>query len=329
MRFVGLKWKRANILAGEASFSNERLFYEKKFSEWNPMMVFAKDERTPKTDLVKIPLWNSHMSIVAGDKFCAGRSYGSFYYKCDKRPAAGEIRCKTCSLSDEWFACVKCRGECINQKKRAGCETTPYILYLAAFGERVKIGVSNQFRFFERILEQGADFAVKIMEIKDGGYARKLEQDISKKLKITDRVRSEYKIKNFISDPNSSIASISQAILEITEAGHDVDAARVYDMRENYRLSNITGKINDRLKLLSKGQYTTPETLFAVGSVASMKGSISIMKSGSEYFPLNFKDIIGRDVHMKISHKASPIATAESSMSSEISLNNWSTPTSF
>ena len=269
MRFVSLKWN--------------------KLDEWTPVIFLADNGKNAKSGLVSMPLWDSHLEIIIGEKFCSGYSRGAYHYTCDSKAGASDRKCSSCEKADEWLPCIKCRGSCINLKKRAACETAPYIVYMAAFGEKVKVGVSNYFRFYERILEQGADFSVRLLEVKDGGHARHLEQKISKATGITDRVRSAFKLRNFISDPNQSAAALSRNIVKIIESGFPVgENTPIYDMRRFYRIFNAKQPFKE-------ADYSNKIS----GSVACVKGSIAILKNSEGLLQVNFRELVGCDVFIK------------------------------
>lgn len=65
----------------------------------------------------------------------------------------------------------------------------PHIVYLAFFGTtKIKIGISNQKRYRERWLEQGALLATVIAQCDDVYKAREIESHISKNFKIPEVV---------------------------------------------------------------------------------------------------------------------------------------------
>lgn len=65
----------------------------------------------------------------------------------------------------------------------------PHIVYLAFFGtKKIKIGISNQKRYFERWLEQGALLATIIDQCDNVYKAREIESNISKNFKIPEVV---------------------------------------------------------------------------------------------------------------------------------------------
>ena len=79
------------------------------------------------------------------------------------------------------YPCIICDGtECLLPKRRLECSKTPYTIYLASFGEVVKVGVSQRERLMQRWLEQGAEFACELKVVKDGLLARRLENMIGK-----------------------------------------------------------------------------------------------------------------------------------------------------
>ncbi|MBI2583545.1 MAG: DUF2797 domain-containing protein [Candidatus Aenigmarchaeota archaeon] len=270
MRLVNVKWKYAG--------------------EWTPTLVLAEAGKSEKSSLAEIPLWNAFLKMQVGERFCSGYFQGAYHYACSNKPESGEYLCSSCAKKDEWLPCVKCRGSCINHQKREGCETADYIIYMAAFGNRTKVGVSRKYRFFPRILEQGADFAARLFDMQDGGYARQLEQKLSRKTGITDRVSGDFKIKRILTDPNESIAAMSESMARIEEKLKlNLPGVKIYDMRSFYRIQNV----KEPPKPLQSDEIC--------GKVLCVKGSIAVLQN-DEVFSVNFRSLIGSEITVKASN---------------------------
>ena len=71
----------------------------------------------------------------------------------------------------------------------------PHILYLAAFGRILKVGVTRLERFERRIIEQGAEFAARIRAFPDGMSARRAEKSLAMTKHLRLSVKFEEKIR--------------------------------------------------------------------------------------------------------------------------------------
>lgn len=88
--------------------------------------------------------------------------------------------CPSCSLSGH-YPCIRCDGSvCINTTRRMRCAQGTYAVYLASFGDKIKVGVSSRGRLMQRWLEQGAEFACELAVLTDGMKARKMENGIGR-----------------------------------------------------------------------------------------------------------------------------------------------------
>ncbi len=105
-------------------------------------------------------------------------------------------QCKKCAPIGV-YPCVACNGSgCLLPKKRLECSKTDYVLYLAGFGDLLKVGVSQKSRLLQRWLEQGAQYACVIKEVRDGLLARRLENIVGKQAGVRMMVRQERKRLN-------------------------------------------------------------------------------------------------------------------------------------
>ena len=123
--------------------------------------------------------------------------------------------------------------------------------YLTIFGnENVKTGVSRVSRNYDRLVEQGSIFAI-ILGHNDGFTARRLEDQISKNVSITQAVRSETKLKSFL-----QITNINQSNL----------LTKLISSFESFKNSlNITSFIN-----LLFIQYPISQEYFNINSIQNL-----------------------------------------------------------
>ncbi|MEM7819785.1 MAG: DUF2797 domain-containing protein [Candidatus Aenigmatarchaeota archaeon] len=240
--------------------------------------------------LFKMKLFMQDINIKIGKKFCIGFFKDGKYNQC---PESREIEyghhCNECMINDDFFQCIQCDGTiCINEKRRNECITNNYFIYLAAFDNILKVGISYEHRIIERLIEQGADFGAKIAFVKDGKNVRIIEQQIKKTLSISDRVRGEEKQAVLFGNPNRSAMAISNAIKKLRNNGMEyLIRPEIYDLRKYYHLENVFSKpkeikINDDIDIS--------------GKVVASKGNILVLMSDDKFYSINAHNLIGRDI---------------------------------
>lgn len=229
------------------------------------------------------------MTMRIGEKKCIGYRKGGALHECPFNATTTEYYCNHCGIEDDFFLCVKCQGECINRKRRNECKEEKYFIYLAAFDQLIKIGITQQYRFLERLVEQGADFAAKIGDVKDGKDARLVEKRISEELAITDRVIGKEKNSLLFADPNAAIRNIFSTISNIQGNGFSkyLISPEIYDFRRYYRLENVT--VKPYYKELRNG-------LIIRGRVVAAKGNLIIFNHDKSFFSVNTHRLVGREI---------------------------------
>lgn len=237
-----------------------------------------------------VNLFGQKLDFTAGKKFCIGYSKNNKSLECpNNRNIESGRQCNECMLNDHFFMCVKCTGEkCINPKRREDCKNDNFFIYLATFGDILKVGISYEYRLKARLIEQGATFGAKIAYVQDGLIVRKLEQQIKENLGIVDRLRGKEKSKNIITDPNKEMSNIIRAIKKLQNNGFNehLIEPEIYDFRNYYKIdylesnpSYIEIKENEKIQ----------------GEVLAVKGNIIIIDNG-DLISFNAHDLIGREV---------------------------------
>ncbi len=251
-----------------------------KWEKWKP--VFILD------NLRRINLIGNKISIKLGKKYCIGYWIGGKHYSCPKKLQTDELFCDECRKKDDYFSCIKCSGSvCFNKSKRQECMQNEYYVYLAAFDSFLKVGISYKYRLLERLVEQGADFGVRVMLVKDGKDVRRLEQKIKSILNITDRVNGYQKSRLIFSDPNKSVKSIIKAIEKLNQNNIKVEEPIIYDLRHYYRLENVLKP--PKLMAVEQG-------LKLQGKVVAAKGNIIILENEDKFFAINSHKMLGYEV---------------------------------
>jgi hypothetical protein len=157
------------------------------WSKYTPKL-FCRDDNNNES-VIKISK-GEKLNYKLVDCVCIGPSFDEPCPNCSEDGP----QCKDCAPLGV-YPCVMCKGtECMLPKRRLECSKTPYTIYLASFGEIVKVGVSIRERLMQRWLEQGAEFACELKIVKDGLIARKLENLVGKTDGVQMAVRHSKKI---------------------------------------------------------------------------------------------------------------------------------------
>ena len=250
---------------------------------------FTKDNG--KTGRIK--LFDESLHIKIGGKHCTGYVKNGRQVDCPKsRLVIDDRMCRECALNDDFFLCIKCTGEeCMNDGQRPSCMENNYYIYLAAFSNMLKVGISHEHRVLERLIEQGADMGAKIGLVKDGKLVRTIEQKIRAELGICDRVTGAEKQKMIFCSPNVASANIFNAYnkLKLNGLSQHLMSPEIYDLQSVYRLGRVDG--------MPKAVHTSPGHEIR-GDVIAAKGNIIILRNESGLFSVNSHRLIGCDVEI-------------------------------
>lgn len=201
------------------------------------------------------------------------------------------LQCYYCSQKDFFRCRIICMGnECNPSSPRAKklCEPSNTGVYLTSIAGKLKVGVSLNTK--RRWLEQGSDFATKIVEL-PGLEARRLEQEIGQNFDLKLQIRNTDKINEIKGndDGGKEIEELVHRteknvdyILNIVD-GEKFENPLIEDLRKHYGqlefdtpLQEIDPKINKEFG----------------GKIVSIKGSLIVVKNGIYYYALDTKKII-------------------------------------
>ncbi len=246
-----------------------------KWINYEPFLILD-DER-------RLPLFDQRLNFRVGKRFCIGYFKNGKRHPCpEHREVKNSYQCEICKRLDENLPCTRCIGFCINPKRRPKCMKETYYVYLATFGNILKVGISIEHRVRQRLVEQGADFGVRLFKITDGALARRHEQRIKKILKIVDRVNGREKHMNLYVDEEIPVRNISNAIEKLRKY-YEIDQ-KICDLRKYYNLK----KIRTRFVKVKEGTVIR-------GKVVSVKGNLIIMENPN--ISINAHELIGREIY--------------------------------
>ncbi|MBI5332281.1 MAG: DUF2797 domain-containing protein [Candidatus Aenigmarchaeota archaeon] len=263
MQIIGYKWKNGD--------------------SWSPKLITIEDDRIRFHDL-----FDKDISMKIGGLYCIGYFTNGKRSPCptNEKLEKGTV-CKACEEKDYYHKCLGCSGECINEKHRETCKDTTFYTYLTTFGPLLKVGISQEHRFFERMIEQGAELGIKFGRIKDGKEARQLEQRIKRLLLCEDRVYGDTKERHMFGDPNAVMLKLRNALETIQKFGMSSINTEIYDFRKYYKLNNVTKQ--PKPIIINTGTVIE-------GTVIAAKGNLLILKKGDDFYTINVHRLVARAV---------------------------------
>jgi len=255
------------------------------WDKFEPKLVLKDDQIT------RMNLFDKDISIKFNDKICIGFYNGKHYPCPERRILEYGYNCIDCRKSDRFSLCMQCTGEeCINPKRRDECKEEEYFVYLAVFDSLIKVGVSLDRRIIERLVEQGADFGARLMQVKDGKEVRIIERNIMNTLNITDRVRGNQKAERIFCNPNVAMKNLYKNIINLKNLFPEkLNNIEIHDLRNYYRLHNV--KKDPKLLKVSNG-------IKLEGRVVAAKGNIVILNNQNMFYSLNAHEMVGREVEI-------------------------------
>lgn len=212
---------------------------------------------------------------VKDEKYCVG-------YNGEPCPFTKKIKkgtqCFKCKQIDDRHACRKCVGErCMSELGKDYCFNNEFIVYLASFGDLVKVGVSSVKRVMTRLVEQGADHAAKVLKAGNGLEARKLESSIAKKFGLRTGVKSARKI---------SLLNTKQGVQKIKELIPKIHSAHP-GKKHGTRIINV----DDQTVFPRVNRALNYDESVVSGELVSVKGSWVYFKAGGSVHGVNTKEL--------------------------------------
>jgi hypothetical protein len=170
------------------------------WDEFTPHLIYYNKGRMRVEEL---PL--DHLAWAVGEeKDCVGRFDDDGYHPCPLgRRVKGFSMCKQCM--SPWVPiqkCVfepQCNGDRCDHPEFCGRK---HYVYLASFGNLIKVGMTSAGRLRERAIEQGADAVRPLFECRDRKEARTLEKETSKRFKVPQEIRIRKVAQTWTSRPS-------------------------------------------------------------------------------------------------------------------------------
>ena len=208
----------------------------------------------------------------------------------------GGQKCGPCSAGDIVDPCIRCDGRSCDaiDARRLQCESTDYIVYAVVFNDKtLKVGVSSKGRALTRWVEQGADYAGILREIKGGRIARRVEDRIGRQQGVTKQVRSERKTRALME--KLDIKGAQFIVNEFTEHASHLELnpnVNLQDLSTFYTLNELKTQPAIWRK---RSQPIDGRTI--VGKIEGMKGSLMITSIDSSLLVIDLKQLIGYSIN--------------------------------
>ncbi|MEE9353691.1 MAG: DUF2797 domain-containing protein [Candidatus Thorarchaeota archaeon] len=235
---------------------------------------------------------------IVGPRMCIGsRNEAGRLVSCPEHMVScpGQVRCVSCAAVDFMNPCIRCTGRICNasEERRISCEETDYVVYLAVFNDQtLKVGVSTTKRVRTRWVEQGADFAAVLAEIRGGRAARRLEDLLGRRRGATKQVRTQRKIASLMTQLDMTgaeelarrfISSLQEVLPE-----HEV---KLEDLSMYYNLDSLTAR-----PLPWRKRSEPMDGMQLLGEVVGMKGSLLVTRIRSAFTVANLRQLVGYTV---------------------------------
>jgi hypothetical protein len=217
----------------------------------------------------------------SGDVFCIGYKNSQNIWKPCSHGSVHVKQCPSCQQKD--VARVYTVGDfSLYPHLHEQLSAEKYIIYLAQFGSDItKVGLTRRSRMMERWKEQGADFAIPILEFDGPDDAYPAEQLLHSLYDVVGSVRIEQKIKRLKFDSSKArerISSIANEIISNPSLSGFVCAEKLADLSSHYpKISN-------------------PEIVdFVGGSILGAKGQWLFFEGPSDlHYGINMSRQIGK-----------------------------------
>lgn len=206
------------------------------WEDFDPHLVFY-DLRARRVD--ELPLDRLAL-MVGGDRSCVGRFGVDGYHPCPSGRKVGRFEtCQACAAP--WIPvlnCVfepQCDGDLCDHPEFCARR---HFVYLASFGNLIKVGMTSAGRLRERAIEQGADAVRPLFECRDRREARTLEKETSMRFKIPQEIRAARVARTWTRRPSEeAMRNVHEHYLERIARwreplGSDIILLDRYPMRE-------------------------------------------------------------------------------------------------
>lgn len=141
---------------------------------------------------------------IGNERRCVGRFEEDRYLPCPAGRRVGRLAsCQECMAP--WIpvqSCIfepQCDGERCDHPEF--CQRQHFV-YLASFGNMIKVGMTSCGRLMERAIEQGADAVRPLFQCRDRREAREWEKETSRRFKLPQEIRGPKVARTWTAPPS-------------------------------------------------------------------------------------------------------------------------------
>ncbi|MCJ7573802.1 DUF2797 domain-containing protein [Candidatus Bathyarchaeota archaeon] len=206
--------------------------------------------------------------------------------------ARGGPQCPSCQARDAAAPCLRCRGETCTAVGpiRDVCRSSQAYVYLAAFGGKLKVGVTREGRYVTRWVEQGADAALRVLT-GNGSEVRRLEHIIHQQLGVPESVRVGFKVSTLSREDKTK-----QALILLEETRQRVHAIASSNQRFNEDPWILAPHYNIPAIKQKPIHLKVDDGVTVAGEVVGVKGPTLLLRSGEVFFVLGLSALLGRSI---------------------------------
>jgi len=176
------------------------------------------------------------------DKYCIGYKTDTDEYKQCRHGAAHVRQCPNCAAKD--VARVYTVGDfSLYPHLKGRLDEEKYIIYLAQFGVDItKVGLTRRSRYQKRWREQGADFAIALLEFDGPDHAYPAEQYLQNLFGFRNSVQARQKISRISFDSKKAretLEAAAQKVLASPQVESYLTGEKITDLSAYYpKVSN-------------------------------------------------------------------------------------------
>lgn len=252
-------------------------------TSYNPFLVLWDCDLRER---LSFPVLNRRFNIeISNNKYCISTIYDDetpFSY-CGEKLTKSHSKCEECHRLDYHSLCSICNGsKCLLEEERC---VMPYVVYLALFGNVLKVGVSKSSRYPKRTIEQGADYSTIIAKAPNGFLARKIEWQIKKQFRIRDRMSFSEKIRLLCTGDDQRVltGTVNRILAATSEFKQYLESEpEILDLGCHRALKDLK-----RIPLENRGSIIN-------GRIVGAKGPILFIEDFNTHSILNVGRVIGR-----------------------------------
>jgi hypothetical protein len=201
-------------------------------------------------------------------------------------------QCYVCSERTGFSPCISCKGQLCEATQREAISYcgTPHQVYLAYYpGNLIKVGTTSSIRAKQRLLEQGAEFALLVAQA-DGMRVRRIEKAVSA-LSFPEVVKRDYKFQklNIKVRPQEAFNALYLALEKLKqqlppELLEHFQQPELLDFSDCFKTERIT-QLPQRLEPVSG--------LAITGEFVTVKGDILVFRQQRDLFAIALEPLCG------------------------------------